>query len=258
MDISLQNYYYGQQIKRYIIQYMAIFSGLKVKIGKNDLNSASPFIHVPITYGSRDRTVAAIFAENTQNKPIRVPTLSANMTGIISDPTDRVGTGTTISTVSLPLGSTLPNGLKVVKKMRPVPYRLRLETVIYASNTDQHLQMLEQILMLFDGGSLQIQIDDAYSDWSKLTTVYLEDNGITLDETYPPVFDRRIITSTLAFNTLIQLSLPFDLKTNYIEQIKLRLQTLMKGETSPKQAIEDDTDPYDTLIDADDLDIPED
>lgn len=254
-DITLENYYYGAQIKRYIIQYMAIFSGLKVKIGKNDLNSASPFIHVPITYGPRDRVVAAIFAEQTQNKPIRVPTLSANMTGIVIDPELAVGTGTSVSTVRLPLGSTLPNGLQVVKKMRPVPYELRMETIIYASNTDQHLQMLEQILMLFDGRSLQIQIDDAFSDWSKLTTVFLEDTGVTLNEASPAGVAGRIITSTLSFHTPIQLSPPFNLKGHYIEQIKLRLATLMNNE-SLHEALNDDEPPYETLIDVNNLGIP--
>lgn len=252
MDISLENYYYGSQIKRYIVQYMAIFSGLKVKIGKNDLNSQSAFIHVPISYGSKDRVVAAILAEQTQNKPIRVPTLSANLTSIEYDPELMVGTGTSMSSVSLPLGSTLPNGLKVTKRYRPIPYRMGMETVVYASNTDQHFQMLEQILMLFDP-ILQIQIDDAYNDWSKITTVTRE--NIRLDETYPSGLDRRIITTTLSFTMPIQLSPPFDLKGHYVEQIRLRLQTLSGGE-SLKDALNDPSVPYETLIDANDLDIP--
>jgi T4-like virus Myoviridae tail sheath stabiliser len=227
-DISLQNFYYGRQLRRYIIQYMAIFSGLQVQIGKNGFNSQTNLIQVPIAYGSRDRVVAAIQAENTQNKPIRVPMLSANMIGIDLDPTLRVGVGTEKNDVYLPLGETLPDGLKVINKYRPIPYRMRMETVVYASNTDQHFQMLEQILMLFDP-ILEIQLDDAFNDWTKLTQVELE--AIGFDETYPAGNDRRIITSTLAFSMPIQLTPPFNLNQNYIKSIQLRLAILANDET---------------------------
>ena len=63
---TLGNYYYNEQFKKHIVQFMAIFSGLKVSSGKNDFNSASNLITVPVVYGSRDRVVSHIFSEQTQ------------------------------------------------------------------------------------------------------------------------------------------------------------------------------------------------
>jgi len=251
-DISLENYYYGKQIKRYIIEYMAIFGGLKVAIGKNDFNSQSNKIIVPITYGSKDRVVAAILSENTQNKPIRVPTLSANMMGIELDDSLRVGVGQTVSNVHLPLGATLPDGLKVIEKYKPIPYRLVMETTIYASNTDQHLQMLEQIMMLFDP-ILQIQTSDDFQDWSKITTVTLDQIG--LEEEYPSGTSRRIITTTFQFSFPIYLSPPINLRYNYIKEIKMRIVAATNTQTVD-EIINSDTEEYETIINVDDTDIP--
>lgn len=247
-DISLDNYYYGEQFRNYIIQFMAIFGGLKVAIGKNDFNSQTNKIEVPILHGSQDRVVAAIKAENTQNKPIRVPVLSAVMVSLDIDPDLMRGTGQTQTTVSLPLGETLPDGLKVVKKRRPVPYRMGMELTIYASNVDQHLQMLEQILMLFDP-TMQIQINDALEDWSKITTVTLEQ--IALDTDTSGSTSRRIITSTLQFTFPVYLSPPFDFKETYIKSVKLRLSAL-----NTDQTFDDVLEDYETVIDAAKLDIP--
>lgn len=257
-DISLQNYYYGKQLKRYIIEYMAIFSGLKVAIGKNDFNSQTNLIEVPIAYGSRDRVVAAIQAENTQNKPIRVPTLSANMMGISIDESLMVGTGQKKVNSHLPLGASLPDGMKTIEKLRPVPYRLQMETVVYASNTDQHCQMMEQILMLFDP-ILQIQTSDAYADWTRITTVTLE--NIQLDETYPSGNDRRIITTTLQFSLPIWLSAPYNLRDNVIKSIQMRLQAIDFNQNVYEVVQENaseagNTTGYETIIDVDDEDIP--
>lgn len=220
-NINLGNYYYGAQLEAYIIEYMAVFSGLKVSVGKNDFNSPSNLVKVPITYGSRDRVVSAILSENTQNKPIRVPTLAANLISIERDPSALVGSEQTIKNARLPMGATLPDGVIIVEKLRPVPYRIRMETAIYASNTQQHFQMLEQILMLFNP-NLQIQISDSFDDWAKITTITMEDL-VSFGEEYPSGTARRILTSTINFNFIAQFSPPYNFRTDYIKSINLKL-----------------------------------
>ena len=55
----------------------------------------------------------------------------------------------------------------------PTPYNLTVNVDIWSSNTDQKLQILEQILMLFNP-SLEIQTTDNYVDWTSLSVVNLE------------------------------------------------------------------------------------
>jgi hypothetical protein len=254
-DASLQNYYYGKQLKRYITQFMVIFSGLKVAVGKNDFHSQTKLIEVPITYGAKDRVVAAILAENTQNKPVRVPCLSVYMQGIDPAAEDRAGTGTVRKTAHLPLGAALPDGVVVVESYRPIPYRLNMELSLWASNTDQHCQMLEQILMLFDP-ALQIQTSDNYADGSKFTNVELDSIGF--EQSYPEGVDRRVISTALSFSFLILLSPPYNLRKDYIKSIHLRLDAIANGEDVRDVVADVDVDDLaDVLIDVDAEDIPE-
>ena len=54
----------------------------------------------------------------------------------------------------------------------PTPYTLSMKADIWTSNTDQKLQLLEQILVLFNP-ALEIQTTDNYIDWTSLSVVYL-------------------------------------------------------------------------------------
>lgn len=256
-DISIQNYYYGRQIRRYITMFMAIFSGAKVSSGKNDFNSVSDLIEVPIAYGSKDRVVAAILAGNTQNKALRVPTFAAQMLSIDMDESLRHGTGQVNRVTKLPLGESFPDGLQVIEMQNPVPYRMRMELSIIASSTDQHLELLEPILMLFNP-VLQIQTSDAFADITKLTEVTMESSS--MEGEYPVGAARRVITSSFVFSMPIYLVPPANFVKNYIKSIKLRLNVDGTG-TATEIALDSAREAFDgadyiTIADVHDLDIP--
>ena len=216
---DLEAFYYDHQLLRYAVQFMAIFSNMKVRVGASATLPAR-LIKVPIIYGSRDRVVAAIKSDNTQNKPLRVPTMSAIIKGIEMAPTLRKGIGQVRRKTVMPLGAEFPGGVRVIKQMMPVPYVARLELTVYASNTDQHFQMMEQILMLFDP-IVQIQLGDDPFDWTILSTVELKQ--VTWEETFPALASPRVIQSSLSFEVPVYLSPPADYKSNYIASIKVRL-----------------------------------
>ena len=220
--MAINTFYYDQQIKRYLIQVMAIFNGLHVKVGKNDVREED-LVPVPIHYGSRDRTVQHILGGNTQNKPLRLPVMSAYMSGLEIDTSLMKGKATQISKTVLPRGGAVPTDLTVVHRYMPIPYRMRVEVALYCSNQEQQFQILEQILMLFDP-SLQIQTTDADFDWTKITTVKLE--GIRFEENYPPGIERRIIHSTLDFSLPIYIAPPTDLKKEIVNKIFYRINAI--------------------------------
>lgn len=253
---SLDHYFYDGQIRKAQVQFAAIFSELQVKIGKNDYDSQTDFITVPVKMGSIDRVVGAIMAGNTQNKSIRVPMLATNMMGI--EPVwDMVkGSNQVSRRVSWPVGSALPEGGKVIYKYVPHPYWLKMELAIIASNEYQHQQMIEQILLLFNP-DLQIQISDGFADWTKISHVELVDVG--LDTPYPSETDRRLITTTINFKVLCYLSPPVNIKENYIKKIKLRITALNSNQSFEDFKFEDvpgTPEEYETIIDVDKLDIP--
>jgi hypothetical protein len=252
---TLNNYYYDSQFKRYLIQFMALFDGLQVSIGKNDLGSASNMIRVPVKHGSVDRVVQAILSDNTQNKLLRLPLMSAKITDISMGEERMKGTGTEDRHVYLPLGESMPDGLQVVRRRVPVPYVMNLELAIYASNLDQQNQIHEQILLVFDP-SVQIQLSDKTWDWTKINIVKLEQ--VNLEENYPANIDRRMLISSLTFSTTVWLSAPASYKQDYIKSVQLRLAAIDTDQDTQiiVREVGRPDPPYEKLFDIEDYNMP--
>ena len=218
----INQYFYDEQLRSYILQFCAIFSGMQVKTGKGE-DGTQEFIDVPINVGNRDRVVAAIMEMNSHNRPFSLPQMSAYMSSLELAPERRKGVGSVFQKVSMPAGGVFPDDLKVVKRLMPIPYNITMELSIYASNLEQMHQILEQILLVFDP-QLQIQTSDAAFDWTKITIVEL--TSINNDENYSMGTDKRILTWTLSFHIPIYLSAPLDKKDDLVKKIVLRVGDL--------------------------------
>lgn len=253
---TLGHYFYEGQLRKHLVQAAAVFTELQVKIGKNDFKSQTDLITVPVKIGSMDRVVAAIMAGNTQNKNARIPMLVLQMTGLEIAYDYIKGSNQVKRETKFPVGGTLPDDGKVIYSYMPFPFWLNFEVTILASNEYQHQQILEQILLLFNP-DLQLQISDAFADWTKITHIELLD--INLETPYPLELDRRIITTTLNFKSLVYLSPAINLKDNYIKRIKLRISEVSTNENFDDYFIENipgAPDEYQTIIDIDKLGIP--
>lgn len=228
-------YYYDSQLRNYILQFMAVFAGLKVSVGENDSGDQDRLIYVPIRYGSTDRVVAAIKSDNTTNKPIRLPTMVAYLSGLQLSPDARKGVSVVERRTFLDRGRAFPTDLQVIEREQPVPYMAVFQLSIMSSNTDQQYQLLEQILTLFNP-IIQIQTSDDVHDWKRITTVELMDIG--LEENFPMGTDNRILQNTLTFNVPIYLAPPTVINRNYIADIKLRLAAV-DGNSSVLDVVSD-------------------
>ena len=201
---------------------MEIFRGFIVKSGVSKDGTIKD-IDIPIMYGSIDRVAASISANNTQNLPIRLPTMSAYLSNITLATDKFKGIDTTTSTPYLPKGGVFPNDMKMVETLSPIPYKLSLDLHIFSSNYNQMLQILEQLLVLFNP-SIQIQTSDNLYDKARVTTVTL--TGINNEENYPMNSDRRTITYTLNFEMIVYLTVPSNVKDNFIRNINIRISQL--------------------------------
>lgn len=214
----ITNYFYQGQLRNYLLQFAQIFSGLMVSTGVSECGEPE-LISVPITIGSHDRVVAAIAAGNTQNRPFSLPIMAANISGLALN-TSRKGVGTIDNRVFLPSGGVYPDDLRTVTRVMPIPYVMSTELSIYASNTQQAHQILEQLLMLFDP-CLQIQTNDAAFDWTKIAAVEL--TGISNEENYPPGTDKRVIQWNLTFDVPIYISAPADIRDSIVKKIIIKI-----------------------------------
>ncbi len=251
---SFREFWYDNQFKRYLIQFMSIFADMNVQVGWNE-DKEPRLITVPVYAASKDRIVAAIKANNTQNQPIRLPAISASISNYALAPERRKGVPNHRRQTHMPTGGLFPDDIKVVEQRMPVPYVLTMELHIWASNQDQHYQILEQILMIFNP-ILQIQTSDDAMDWTQITTVEL--TGIRPEENLPTGADRRVIQTTLEFQVPVYITVPANVHNKYIKDIYIRVGAVSQSAgTSYDMVGELDTQglPYELTFSLDDIDI---
>jgi len=205
-------HFYDGQIRRYTTQMMRILSNFPVKDGKGNTKE------VPVTYGDLSRQVANIIRENSENKIPSAPRIAVYLTGLELD-RDRLTDATYTRSVNIrerAYDETTDEYLNyqgknyTVERLIPTPYMMRVNADIWATNTDQKLQLLEQILVLFNP-SLEMQTTDNFVDWTSITVVNLE-NVQWSNRSVPVGVDSEIDIATLTFSIPIYISPPTKVK----------------------------------------------
>ena len=169
----MQHFYDGQ-IRRYLIQVIRLLSNFTVKYGDGTL------ARVPVSYGDADRQAANVINQNSENTLPSTPKIAVYISDLDLDRT-RLGDSSFVGKVHIRERDIVNDSYTssqganyTVERLMPTPYILTLKVDIWTSSTEQKLQVLEQILTLFNP-SLEIQSTDNYLDWTSLTVVELED-----------------------------------------------------------------------------------
>ncbi|MDC1446678.1 tail sheath stabilizer and completion protein [bacterium] len=183
MSDTRQMHFYDEQIRRYILQFIRMFSGFSIKTGKKMNDGVSDYyIRVPARYGDISRMAATVVKGNSENIVNSTPFIACWVQSFQPD-RSRVQEPFFSDSVSVnerqwdPVAGKYTNeqGNKYsVGRLMPVPYLLNMQVDVWTSNTDQKLQLLEQMLVLFNP-ALEIQQNDNPIDWTTITTVELTD-----------------------------------------------------------------------------------
>jgi len=208
-------YFYDEQIKRFILQVIRLFSNFQVEFGTGD---EAALRRVPVKYGDMSRQGAHVLTNNSENIMQNIPQISCYVTGL-TYARDRVQEPNFISKMNIREREwdentqsylTTQGNAFTIERLMPVPYTLTMKADIWTSNTEQKLQLLEQILCLFNP-SLEIQSTDNYIDWTSLSLVLLTD--VTWSSRNVPIgTDIPIDVSTLTFEIPIWISAPVKIK----------------------------------------------
>jgi len=210
-------HFYEGQVRKFLTQFIRILSNFSVETGKGADGSVQ-LRAVPVTYGDPTRQVANIIRNNSENALQYAPRIACYVRELNYD-RDRMqnpyhiekqhlrerdyNESTGEYTNQLGAGYT-------VEKVMPSPFRLEVTADIWSSNTDQKLQIMEQILYLFNP-DFEIQKSDNYIDWTSLS--YVELTGTTFSSrTIPVGADSEIDVATLTFSMPIWLSPPVKVK----------------------------------------------
>jgi hypothetical protein len=203
-------HFYDGQIRRYLLQTVRLLSNFVIKYGDGRL------VRVPVMYGDSDRQVAHILKQNSENKINSTPRIAVYITDLDID-RDRLADATHVGKVHIRERDvedgeyTSSQGRNyTVERLMPTPFKMTVKADIWTSSTDQKLQLLEQILMLFNP-SLEIQTTDNYLDWTSLSVVNLGDVQFSSRQ-IPVGTESNIDIASLTFEIPIWISPPSKVK----------------------------------------------
>ena len=209
-------HFYEGQVRKFLTQFIRILSNFSVETGKakdGQINLRA----VPVVYGDPTRQVANIIRNNSENALNYAPKIAAYVRELNYD-RERMQNPYHIEKQHLRERDVDSDGNYTnqlgagytIEKVMPSPFRLEVTADIFSSNTDQKLQILEQILYLFNP-DFEIQKTDNYIDWTSLS--YVELTGITFSSrTIPVGADTEIDVASMTFSMPIWLSPPVKVK----------------------------------------------
>lgn len=212
-------FFYDEQIRRFLLQFIRMVSNFQVRFGTTDPTTGNLALQtVPVFYGDASRQAQHILKGMSENAMSTVPAMAVYITGLRYD-RDRMQEPFHVSKLHIRQRRIDPDtGMPTseqgdsytVERHMPVPYRLTLKLDVWSSNTEQKLQLIEQLCTLFNP-SLEIQSTDNYIDWTSLTVVTLTD--VNWDSRSVPIgTDDPISIATMTFEIPIWISPPAKLK----------------------------------------------
>ena len=206
------DWFYDGQIRRYLTQFMRVMSNFSYKDGGGRI------VQVPVMYGDPNRQASALLKKNSENTIPSAPFIACYIKGLDYEQS-RLQDPTFVSKVQIRereydeqsqeylhtqgLGYT-------VERIMPAPYKLTFNADIWTTNTDQKLQIFEQLSYFFNP-SMELQTTDNYIDWTSLTVLYLKQTNWTSRQV-PQGTNQDIDVLTLTFETPIWITPPAKVK----------------------------------------------
>lgn len=205
-------HFYDGQIKRYLTQFMRLMSNFSVKDSKGRVTQ------IPVRFGDMNRQVAQIMNKNSENIVQSAPFIACYIKGM-DFARDRLQDPTYVSKVNIRERAfdednneylNTQGANYTVERLMPTPFTLQMTADIWTTNVDQKLQILEQILVLFNP-SMEIQTNSNYIDWTSLSLVEL--TGMTFSSrSIPAGLEQDIDIASLNFSSPIWLTTPAKVK----------------------------------------------
>lgn len=187
----MAQFFYDNQIRRFLIQFAKIFSNWYVTRGKDPAGN-DILVRVPVMYGDQSRQVSTVIANNSPSNLPTAPMITYYINGLDYDqkrtqnPTfiDKMQVRQRAYNADTQSYEQTQGQAFTVERLMPVPYNLRCQVDFWTTNYQQKLELLEQIGTLFNP-SLEIQSTDNFIDWTSLSVVYQD--GLTFSSRSIPV-----------------------------------------------------------------------
>jgi len=212
-----QQFFYDNQIRRFLLQFTRIFSNFQVEYGTDD--SGNTILQsIPIKYGDPSRQAITAAQNNSASVLPSSPSMSFYISALeyersrMQEPyhVNKMHVRQREYDETTQEYEVTQGNAFTVERLMPVPYNMSVNLDIWTSNTNQKLQVFEQIATLFNP-AMEIQSTDNFIDWTSLTTVELTRTNWT-NRTIPMGTDSSIDIMSMTFLIPIWLSPPAKVK----------------------------------------------
>jgi len=214
----MQQFFYDEQIRRFLLQFTRIFSNFQVEYGKDETTGAPTLLRVPVRYGDASRQVATVMQNNSSSALPSTPLITFYIAGMdydrprMQEPyfVNRTTVRQRTYDAETETYETTQGNAFTIERLMPVPYKMTINCDFWTSNTNQKMQLFEQIATLFNP-SLEVQSTDSYLDWTSLSVVELESTTWS-SRTIPQGTENPIDIMTMRFTLPIWISSPAKVK----------------------------------------------
>lgn len=219
------DFFYDGQIRRYLVQLMRAFSDLYIQNGPDE-NGTLTQMRVPILYGDPSWQVAQILQGGSQNTMATSPSMAMWIVSLElapdrrRDPAHESSKNAVERKFDQATGTygSEPGDRYTIERYMPVPYNLTVQLDIWTTTTTTKLQILEQIMMIFNP-AVQLQQNSNIFDWTSIFEMEMTQITWT-NRTVPQGTEQDRDVASIQFKVPIWISPPAKVtRIHMIEQI---------------------------------------
>ena len=242
-------HFYHKQIRNTVIAFGTIFNNINIK--RTD-SSGNPLqnIKVPLSYSPREKFIArleqqASLTGTDSSVAITLPRMAFDITGYSYDASRKLNKNQKRGVVTTNADTT-----KLNTQYSPVPYDVSFQLGVFTSNSDDGLQIVEQILPYFQPDYTVTMIENSTMDTKRDIPFILE--NVDYEDSYQGALtERRRIIYTLKFTAKIYLYGPIS-SSAVITKVSADLYTDLQAK-SPSRSERVTVTPNPTSADKDDV-----
>jgi hypothetical protein len=239
-----QSQFYHETIRKLVVAFGSMFNDIHL-VRKNNAGVITQTMKVPLAYGPKQKFLARLRQDASLDNKVAVtlPRIGFEITGLTYDPTRKLNRVQRFKKVKS--GS----DKKLDTQYMPVPYNLEFSLSIMSKNSDDGLQILEQILPYFQPDYTVTINDNIAMDSKRDIPIIL--NSINYEDSYEGDFaSRRSIIYNLSFTLKFYLYGPVT-STSIIKTVQVD-QYVDLPDKSPTREQRYTVTPDPTSADADD------
>ena len=242
----LGNQFYHETMRKIVVSFGTLFNNIQI-VRKNSSGAVVQSMKVPLAYGPQQKFLARLNSDPALASKVAVtlPRLGFEMNGITYDPSRKLNRVQKFRKVK----KSADDADKLDTQYMPVPYNIEFTLYAMAKNSDDALQIVEQILPYFQP-DYTLTVNDM-ADMGIKRDIPIILNSVSYEDNYQGDFtERRAIIYTMTFTAKFYLYGPVT-SSSVIKTVQVDQYTDMPDQ-SPKREQRYTVTPSPASADADD------